>query len=227
MWQKISTGVVVVGLLGFGTTSSQAQQVTIPVPTNQSLTAELTTEIVVTAKPTSATLTVDDSSCWASVGLSEGEFPAVHIVAVSPGCHPQPSAISFVCLHTLDIFSDPQLSPGDRLTNLSRIGTCFDGQDISYDVYVADLLSPGTGAPTLIAAPSGVTLDLEGEAIIKGDSDADGSAEAVIVQQGGPAVHTTLWSDLPLQAGDRICDFEELWTDDDTGETYYFAYVEW
>ena len=63
--------------------------------------------------------------------------------------------------------------------------------------------------------------------LLKAIANHGGSAEAVIVQQGGPAVHTTLWSDLPLRAGDRIVDFEELWTDDDTGETYYFAYVEW
>ncbi len=36
---------------------------------------------------------------------------------------------------------------------------------------------------------------------------------------GGPAVHTTLWSDLPLLAGDRICDFEELWTEKVSGRT--------
>ncbi len=126
----------------------------------------------------------------------------------------------------VDAFTTEPVSHGIRLANLELIDTCTE-DGVSYRIYSGEVFTPGAGTAAFIAAPEGVTLSTDGEAIVKGDGDEDGSAEAVIVRQGGPAVHTTLWSDLPLLAGDRICDFEELWTDDDTGETYYFAYVEW
>ncbi len=55
---------------------------------------------------------------------------------------------------------------------------------------------------------------------------------AILLGAWGPcppqaACPADLNADGIVNAGDRICDFEELWTDDDTGETYYFAYVEW
>jgi hypothetical protein len=79
----------------------------------------------------------------------------------------------------------------------------------------------------LISASTDVTLDIDDEAVVKGNAADDGNADVVVPRQGGPAVNTTAWSDLPLLAGDRIVNFLELWDDPDTGQTFYLADVEW
>ncbi len=212
MWRKLFAGVVSVGLLGFGVRSAVAE-VVFAVETTSGVSAAAD-QVVVTGKPApDRTFT---SACMNNEGFI-GNSSGAHIAVLDTEATPSVS--------TVDAYFDEELAPGARLVNLSFVVTCTDDGE-TFNVFTAEVIAAGAGGPSVVATPGGVTLSTDVEAIVKGDGDEDGNADIVCVGIG-PAVHTTLWSDLPLLAGDRICDFEKLWTDDDTGETYYFAYVEW
>ncbi len=86
---------------------------------------------------------------------------------------------------------------------------------------------PGApGGPVLLAAPSGVALDSDDEAVVKKDSDVLGFTDTVCLQPGSPALNTNLWCDVPLSGGDRLVGFTMLAFDPVTGISYYEALVE-
>ena len=88
------------------------------------------------------------------------------------------------------------------------------------------LISSGERSAALVATPAGVALDIEIEVLVQTDSNSDGNANIAVIQKDTPTILTEVWSDSPLRVGDRIMDFEEVGADHDTGETYYWVYVQ-
>ena len=121
------------------------------------------------------------------------------------------------------------LSPGDRFTTGFATEFCFDtttGNPIGTGLFRFAPVVTGGGLLAVVSAPTSVALDLDDEAVVKGQSDADGNTNVVVVRHG-PPIHTQVWSDLPLEPADRIVDFLLLWDEPATGQTIYMAVVEW
>lgn len=168
---------------------------------------------VISGKPVPSSPT--STECWQKHGFGFTS-PGVHVVNIRPD-----NSIGL-----FDGFTSTLLRPGTRLQILSLLGTCLiDAQ--TYRVFSGVVANPTQLGVALVVAPSGVTLLPDDEAVVKSDEDGTGIADVVCVQPGSPALHTELWSDIPLLRGDRLSDFQFLFYDPATGETYYDAYLEY
>ncbi len=88
------------------------------------------------------------------------------------------------------------------------------------------LISSGERSAALVATPDGVTLDIDNEVLVRIGSDSDGNANIAVIQKDTSPIDAEVWSDSPLHVGDRLVDFEEIGTDEDTGESFYWVYVQ-
>ncbi|MHC4610070.1 MAG: hypothetical protein ACYS7M_06945 [Planctomycetota bacterium] len=177
--------------------------------------------VVVTGKPAPSQSFA--TQCMADNGVNIiGENPGAHIVTVQPAAFPGgPNTVSIV-----DAASPEPIQPGTRLVNLAVINSCSEIPG-TFNVYAGVVTTPSSTQTALLTAPSDVAIDIDDEAVVKGNANDDGNASIVVPRQGGPALNTEVWSDLPLLTGDRIVNFLELWDDPSTGHTFYLADVEW
>lgn len=176
-------------------------------------------DVVITGAgfPGSSVSLTFSSQCMRDQGF-ESEHPVHRVVSLDPGGA------------GVDVFriavTDVPVPPGTRLLNLVLVKICLDG-GVTYRIYSGVVASPTQLGVALVVAPSGVTLLPDDEAVVKSDEDGTGIADTVCVRPGSPALHTELWSDIPLLRGDRLTDFQFLFYDPATGETYYDAYLEY